>query len=254
MSTTAFKTFSGSCPNSCKDILDVKTMGIALSQHGGEIHDKKVYQNCKNMFTPTWPSPKQISVITFSTKCQGPGTSRASAGTPLQTAFFSTNHKFEDIKKKETHFEKHHFAELDVKTIEKDPCDHFLYKITGSWYPSSRGRDTTSNPIFSTNYKFEDIKENKNTCEKTHFAALDVKTIEKNPCDHFLYKISGFWYLSSRCRDTILNPTFDDIKENKLILKKLIQWVISQKKIPQQVYFSVHLCGSADPRKNKSKV
>ena len=147
----------------------------------GKIHVKTVYQNCKNMFIPTWPSPKQISVITFSTKCQGPGTSRASAGTPLQTAFFSTNHKFEDIKKKETHFEKHHFAKLDVKTIEKDPCDHFLYKITGSWYPSSRCRDTTSNPIFSSNYKFEDIKENKNPCEKTHFAALDVKTIEKIP-------------------------------------------------------------------------
>ena len=84
----------------------------------GKIHVKTAYQNCKNMFTPTWPSPKQISVITFSTKCQGPGTSRASAGTPLQTAFFSTNHKFEDIKKKETHFEKHHFAELNVKTVE----------------------------------------------------------------------------------------------------------------------------------------
>ena len=117
----------------------------------GEIHVKTVYQNCKNMFTPTWPSPKQISVITFSTKCQGPGTSRASD----------------------------YFAELDVKTIEKDPCDHFLYQITGSLYPSSRCRDTTSNPFFSTNYKFEDIKENKNPCEKTHFAALDVKTIEK---------------------------------------------------------------------------
>ena len=66
----------------------------------GKIHVKTVYQNCKNMFIPTWPSPKQISVITFSTKCQGPGTSRASAGTPLQTAFFSTNHKFEDKKEK----------------------------------------------------------------------------------------------------------------------------------------------------------
>ena len=66
----------------------------------GKIHVKTEYQNCKNMFIPTWPSPKQISVITFSTKSQGPGTSRASEGTPLQTAFFSTNHKFEGKEEK----------------------------------------------------------------------------------------------------------------------------------------------------------
>ena len=53
MSTTAFKTFSGSCPNSCKDMLDVKTMGIALSQHGGKFMTRR----CTKIAKTCLPQP-----------------------------------------------------------------------------------------------------------------------------------------------------------------------------------------------------
>ena len=138
-------------------------------------------------------------------------TSRAGAGTPLQTQFsiFSTQYNFEDIKKKlyssfwDGQEKKGSWAlswHRGIFSLQDDPthvfanlvhcldinftpfccsafptvltstpplyvlaadkhCEHLLHKMSGSWYLSSRCRDTTSNRIFSTNHKFEDKKE-----------------------------------------------------------------------------------------------
>ena len=249
MSTTAFKTFSGSCPNSCKDMLDVKTMGIALSQHGGKFMSRqctKIEKTCLSQ--PGLLRNRSLSSLSLQ---------NVRVLVPLEPV--------------QGHHFKPHFL-LQITSLRTKRENNSFLKTLFCW---ARCQDNWKRSLWSFSIQNNRVLVPLEPVQGHHFKPifffklqvwghkgkqkslwenLDVKTIEKNPCDHFLYKISGFWYLSSRCRDTILNPTFDDIKENKLILKKLIQWVISQKKIPQQVYFSVHLCARADPRKNKSKV
>ena len=56
---------------------------------------------------------------------------------------FSTKYQFEDTKEKK-------MAQLDVKTIEKDSCDDFLYKINRVLVPLEPVQGHHFKPFFST--------------------------------------------------------------------------------------------------------
>ena len=159
----------------------------------------------------------------------------------------STKYKFEDIKKKTYSFCKTLFAELDVKTAEKkylssrcrhtssNPIFHFFYTIqlwghkektvaasgTGrkkkgswalSWHRGIFSLQDYPTHVFANLVHCLDINFTPFCCSAfptvlTSTPPLYVLAADKH-CEHLLHKMSGSWYLSSRCRDTTSNRIF----------------------------------------------
>ena len=253
MSTTAFKTFSCSCPNSCKDIVDVKTMGIALSQHGG----KFMTRQCTKIAKTCLPQPgllRNRSLSSFSLQ-------NVRVLVPLEPV---QGH----------HFKPHFF--LQITSLRTKRENNSFLKTLFCW---ARCQDNWKRSLWSFSIQNNRVLVPLEPGQGHHFKP------------NFFYKLQVWghkgkqkylWenpFCCARCQDNWKKSLWSFSLQNKRVLvpleplqghhlkpniwrhkgkqthfEKTYSVGDLPKKIPQQVYFSVHLCASADPRKNRTKV